>query len=124
MNPLPDVTELQRQRREIQDQLAALGDLRPGSLTPRYRKCGKPTCRCAAEGHPGHGPSWSLTWTVEGKTRTRIIPVEAVEETRAQLAEHRRARELIRKLTDVSAGLCDARLEAVKAAKKKLRRSR
>ena len=124
MNPRPDATELQRQRRAIQDQLAALGDLRPGSLTPRYRKCGKPTCRCAAEGHPGHGPSWSLTWTAGGKTRTRIIPVEAVEETQAQIAEHRRARALIRNLIEVSAGLCDARLETVKAAKKKLRRSR
>ena len=116
MTPLP---ELRRQRRLIQDQLADLGDLRPGSLTPRYRKCGKPTCHCATPGDPGHGPCWSLTWTVEGKTQTRVIPTEAVEETQAQIAEYRRARTLTRELFAVSTRMCDVQLQAIKATKKK-----
>ena len=58
-----------------------LGDLRPGSLVARFRKCGKRNCHCAAEGAPGHGPSWSLTHGVRGKTVTRVIPADAVEET-------------------------------------------
>ena len=119
MTPLPELSELRRRRRTIQDQLAALGDLRPGSLTPRYRKCGKSTCHCAAQGDPGHGPSWSLTWAVEGKTRTRIIPTEAVEQTQAQIAEYRRARTLTRELFEVSTRMCDAQLETAKAAQKK-----
>ena len=45
MTPLPELSELRRKRRPIQDRLAALGDLRPGSLTPRYRKCGSLTPR-------------------------------------------------------------------------------
>ena len=114
-----ELSELTRTRRHIQDQLAALGDLRPGSLTARYRKCGKPTCHCANEGDPGHGPSWSLTWAVEGKTRTRIIPAAAVEQTQAQIAEYRRARTLTRALFEVSTRMCDAQLEAVKANEKK-----
>ena len=116
MTPLPELSELRRKRRTIQDQLAALGNLRPGSLTPRYRKCGKPTCHCAAQEDPGHGPGWSLTWAVEGKTRTRIIPAEAVEETQAQIAEYRRARTLTRELFEVSTRMCDAQLESVKSA--------
>ena len=59
-------------------QLASLGDLRPGSLVARF-KCGKPNCHCAAEGAPGHGPSWSLTRGVRGKTVTRVIPADAVD---------------------------------------------
>ena len=118
MTPLPELSALTRRRRHIHDQLAALGDLRPGSLTPRYRKCGKPTCHCAAQGDPGHGPSWSLTWAVEGKTRTRIIPAEAVEQTQAQIAEYRRARALTRELFEVSTQMCDAQLDAVKVAQK------
>lgn len=114
-----ELSELTRTRRHIQDQLAALGDLRPGSLTARYRKCGKPTCHCANEGDPGHGPSWSLTWAVEGKTRTRIIPAGAVEQTQAQIAEYRRARTLTRELFEVSTRMCDVQLEAVKASEKK-----
>ena len=120
MTPLPELSDLRRRRRKIQDQLCDLGDLRPGSLIPRYRKCGKPTCHCAAEGDPGHGPSWSLTWTVEGKTQTRVIPVEAVEETQAQIAEYRRARSLTRELFEVSTQMCDVQLEAVKAAQKNI----
>ena len=119
MTSLPKLSELRGHRRFIQNQLATLGDLRPGSLTPRYRKCGKPTCRCATPGHPGHGPSWSLTWTVEGKTQTRIIPTEAVEETQAQIAEYRRARTLTRELFEVSTRMCDTQLQAVKETKKK-----
>ena len=119
MTPLPELAELGLRRRKIQDQLADLGDLRPGSLTPRFRKCGKPSCHCAAQGDRGHGPSWSLTWAVEGKTRTRIIPAEAVEETQAQIAEYRRARALTRELFEVSAQMCDAQLDAIKATQKK-----
>ena len=114
-----ELNELRRERLKIQDQIAALGDLRPGSLTPRYRRCGKPTCRCAREGDPGHGPSWSLTWAVEGKTRTRIIPAEVVEETDAQIAEYQRARALTRELFEVCTRMCDVQLETVKAAQKK-----
>ena len=120
MTPLPELSDLKRRRRKVQDQLASLGDLRPGTLIPRYRKCGKPTCHCAAEGDPGHGPSWSLTWTVEGKTQTRVIPFEAVEETQAQIAEYRRARSLTRELFEVSTQMCDVQLDAVKAAQKNI----
>ncbi len=119
MEPLPELPGLRQKRQKIQHELASLGDLRPGSLTPWYRKCGKPNCHCAKEGHPGHGPSWSLTWSVEGKTQTRVIPVEAIEETQAQIAEYQRARSLTRELFEVSAQVCDAQLKAVKTAKKK-----
>ena len=40
MTSLPELSELTRTRRNIHDQLAALGDLRPGSLTARYRSRG------------------------------------------------------------------------------------
>lgn len=118
MTSLPELSELSRQRRNLHGQLATLGDLRPGSLTARYRKCGKPTCHCADKGDPGHGPSWSLTWTVKGKTQTRIIPAVAVEQTQAQIAGYRRARSLAREPFEVSTQMCDVQLEAVKATQK------
>jgi hypothetical protein len=102
--------ELERRRDEIRAELAALGDLRPGSLVGRYRRCGKPTCHCAREEGGGHGPSWSLTRAVGGRTVTRIIPADAVPVTRAQLAEYGRLRRLTSELVEVSEGLCEARL--------------
>jgi len=107
----PSVEELSKRREEIRGRLASVGDLRPGSLVGRYRRCGKPGCHCAKEGDQGHGPSWSLTHAVKGKTVTRIIPAESVEQTKAQLAEFDRFRSLTKEFVDTSEALCHARLE-------------
>ena len=93
--------------------------MRPGSLVERYRRCGKARCRCAREGSVGHGPIWSLTREVAGKTVTRVIPSSAVERTREQIAEHRRFRGLARELVETSEQLCDALLGAPEAASEK-----
>ena len=70
--------------------------MRPGSLVPRFRKCGKPSRHCAEKDDAGHGPSYSLTHVVSGKTFTHVIPSgEAVERTRAQLDEYHRFRGLV-----------------------------
>ena len=106
------IADLNRRRDQLKRQLAEIEDMRPGSLTGRYRKCGKPTCHCAQPGDRGHGPSWSLTRHVEGKTVTKIIPAGAVERTQEQLEEYRRFRTLSQELVEVSVQLCDAQLSA------------
>ena len=115
--PMPDsttTTEVLLLRRDhLRSQLSAIGDMRPGSLAERYRRCGKPSCRCARKGAPGHGPSYSVTHPVKGKTVTRIIPSgPAVERTRQQIAEYQRFRALARELVAVSEQLCDLQLRA------------
>ena len=72
-------------RRELLDEIAAIGDLRPGSLKARIRKCGKPNCHCAVDGHPGPGPQWSVSRVVKGKMRSRAVPPWALEEARGQV---------------------------------------
>jgi len=120
--------------RDRRDQLAAglarVGDLRPGFLTARFRKCGKLNCHCAQKDSPGHGPSYSLTHRVGGKTVTQVIPPgPAVERAKAQIAEYRRFRDLVRELIVVSEQICSLQVrdsEAVPASgakKKPLRRS-
>src|SRR6266849_4930707 len=120
--------------RDRRDQLAAslarVDDLRPGFLTARFRKCGKPNCHCAQKDSPGHGPSYSLTHASGGKTITQVIPQgPAVDRTRAQIAEYRRFRKLVQELIAVSEQLCNAQLQepealvAEESKKKPLRRS-
>ena len=46
-------------REQLVASLAHVDDFRPGFLTARFRKCGKPNCHCAQKGAPGHGPSFS-----------------------------------------------------------------
>ena len=110
------VQRLETQRSELQARLVAVRDLRPGSLTERFRRCGKPGCACAHESHPGHGPSFSLTRAVAGKTVTKIIPAAAVEQTRAQIEEHRRFRALASAFVEVNEKLCDSRLREQRQA--------
>lgn len=105
------LAELERRWEEIRAALGAVGELRPGALVGRYRPCGKPTCHCAQPGDPGHGPCWSLTRVVGGKTVTKVIPAAAAARTQAQIAEHRRFRVLARDLVEVGEQLCDARLK-------------
>ena len=106
------------QRALVLREIAGIGDLRQGSLRAQYRKCGKPNCHCAVEGAQGHGPYWLLTWLDKetGKSRGRTIPADAIEGTRAQIAEYQRLRALVRKLVEVSGRICDARLDMDKPA--------
>ena len=115
----PDPAELSARRQELRRQLAAIGDLRPGSLVQNFRRCGRPECFCADKQHPGHGPYWLLTWSVDGKTRSRSIPAAQVAATKAQIAECQRLRRLVADLIAVSDDLCQARLKPGTSAVKK-----
>ena len=124
--PAPsDTAALQQRRQELLARIAALGDLRPGSLVQNYRRCGRPNCFCADKQHAGHGPYWLLTRTVKGKTRSQSIPASQVKATQAQIAECQRLRRLVAELIDVSDDLCRSRLKKGTSAvrKKSARRS-
>ena len=121
---------LRDRRDQLTASLARVDDLRPGFLTARFRKCGKPNCHCAQKDSPGHGPSYSLTHRAGGKTVTQVIPQgPAVERAKAQIAEYRRFRNLVRELIVVSEQICSAQvrdseaLPASGAKEKPLRRS-
>src|SRR5580692_11259570 len=129
--PMPTALKALRDKRAlITARLAQIDDLRPGFLTARFRKCGKPNCHCAQKDSLGHGPSYSLTHRAAGKTVTQVIPKgPAVERAKAQIAEYHRFRNLVRELILVSEQICSAQvrnaetLPANEAKKKPLRRS-
>jgi hypothetical protein len=109
-----DIRTLEQRLEQIRREMGALGDLRPGSLVERYRRCGKSGCHCMREGERGHGPAWSLTRSLGGRTVTRLVPAgAAVELTRAHLAEYRRLRRLLAEFLELSEKLCEARLRTV-----------
>ena len=112
------IAALEQRRAHLLGQIAATGEMRAGSLTARYRRCGTAGCHCAQPGDPRHGPVLSLTRQQGGKTITRIIPSHTEAETRARIAEHRRFRQLSKALVEVSTALCEAGLATGSAAKK------
>jgi hypothetical protein len=101
--------ELEQQRAQLYAQLAATGDLRPGSINATYRKCGKPNCSCAQPGHRGHGPRWLWTRSAGGKTRTRQLAAAELEKVRAELAAYRDFAALSEQIVEVNEAICEAR---------------
>ncbi len=105
-----ELAELDRRRAELYRELAWVGDFRRGSLNQVRRKCGKPNCACAAPGHPGHGPQWNLTRTVEGRTRAvHLRPGPELDKARREVAEYERFRGLVGQVTEVNEAICQAR---------------
>ena len=103
------LADLEEQRARLYEQLAATGDFRPGSINATYRRCGKPNCACAREGHPGHGPRWLWTRSVGGKTRTRQLAPAELDKVRAELAAYKEFTALVEQIVAVSEAICEAR---------------
>jgi hypothetical protein len=75
--------------------LARLRTLRPfldGSLTVSTKRCGRPTCRCAAEG-PLHATAL-LTWKEDQTTHSLYIPLAWRDTVAAWVAEGKRLKAL------------------------------
>ena len=124
-----DLSSLPRlliERERLQREISSLPDLRQGSLATAYRRCGKPTCHCAREEDPGHGPVYLLTRSVHKKTVTRNIPPDKLETVKEQLTTFHRYQELSRELVNVSGQICDLKLRnpenSDEAVKKNTRR--
>ncbi len=111
MNQIDRLNELQKQKEQILRQISELDDFRKGSLSPRYRKCGKPYCHCAKEGSKGHGPHWLVTRSINGKTVSTTIPKEKVEITYQQIDTFHKFQELVKEYVETNIKICDAQLK-------------
>lgn len=80
-------------RTRLTTQLADPIPMRRGSLTERTVKCSRPGCPCQVRADARHGPYFSLTRTVEGKTQTRLVPPTQVDTVRRQIDAGRQFRD-------------------------------
>jgi hypothetical protein len=101
---------LEEHRARITHQIAALGDLRCGSITSTTGRCGKPNCHCHQPKDPGHGPNLRLTYKVDGKTVTESLPDQtATRKAEREIAEFRKLQGLHKELIEVNAQICQMR---------------
>ena len=104
--------DLGQKRDRLKQALMEIEEMRQGSLSESYRKCGKPTCHCAREGDPGHGPFYVLTRKdASQKTVGRAIPLRFVDVTQEQIKEYHRFKELSKELLEVNEQICDLKLQ-------------
>ena len=101
---------LQRQIEKVKRDLAALGDLRPGSLSTQYNVCGSPGCKCKADPPVKHGPYYQVSYTRKGKSSTKFVKKEDLPEVRKQLKNYERMKLLMEKWIDLAMELSILRL--------------
>ncbi len=103
---MSELNKLEKERAGILEEMGELGDLRRGSLAVRVRPCGKPNCRCKKPGACGHGPTYSLTYKENGKSRMETIPEHRVDEVQGQLENRKRFEVLCKRFLSVNEELC------------------
>ena len=79
----------------IKTALAALGALRPGSLSAQYNVCGTPGCRCKAAPPQKHGPYYQVSFTWQGKSHSEFVRREDLATVRQQVGTYQRLRSLV-----------------------------
>jgi hypothetical protein len=104
------LTELETRRRQLFQEMEALGDFRPGMISTNYRKCGKQNCACAQPGHAGHGPQYLWNTTQNNRSRSQVIRLgPELEKVEKEIANYRRFGELCSELVAVNEQLCRLR---------------
>jgi hypothetical protein len=88
--------------RELAKELAGIGYMVPGSLAPRFTRCGKSQCACAADPPKLHGPYWHWSTKVEGKTVNRRLNDREAALYSEWIDNDRKARELLTKMREVA----------------------
>lgn len=95
------VAALRRRRQALLRQLPPLKAILRGSLIERYKRCGKPGCKCA-DG-PGHGPKYYLSVSYPGlRPRMDYVPQESHAQTSEFVANYHRAREILEAISEIN----------------------
>ena len=84
--------QIERRIGKIKQALAELGDMRPGSLSTQTRSWGGQYCQ--------------LSYTHMGKGRTEYVPQERAKAVKAQLANHKKFKELSQEWVTLAIELC------------------
>lgn len=107
---MTDLTKLETERSALLQKLAATGDMRRGSITECYRRCGKANCACTSADHPGHGPYFAFTKKVDGKTKTlQLRPGPLLTKAQREVETYRSFRATCDRLLDANEAICTAR---------------
>jgi hypothetical protein len=104
------IADLERKKDVLYEKLKSLGDFRRGSISVNYRKCGKPNCACAQQGHPGHGPQYLWTTTIKGKSYAKSIKLgPEMQKYQEEIARYQTFLKLCDDILQINERICDAR---------------
>lgn len=92
---------LRQRRHALERELPSPQGLLRGSLIERYKRCGKPGCKCATG--RGHGPKYYLSLSRSGaRPQMDYVPQGALEQVRSALANYQRTREMLEEICAIN----------------------
>ena len=104
------IASIESRIRQIQQELAVLGDFRLGTLSEQFNVCGTPNCKCKADPPQKHGPYYRLTFTRKGKSHTRSVRIADVEVVKQQVHNYSLFKDLIDEWVALASELSHLRL--------------
>jgi hypothetical protein len=100
MRPKPTST-LKKRRLALRRQLPPLIAILRGSLIERYKRCGKPGCKCARG--RGHGPKYYLSVSYPHlPPQMDYVPQQFYARTKKVLANYQRARAILEEICEIN----------------------
>jgi hypothetical protein len=96
-----------KQLERIRKELSGIGPCLPGTLNIRTGRCGKTRCKCHEDPARLHGPFLSWTRKVAGKTVTRLLTDEQLDDYQELFDNHRRLKDLVHELEELSLEIAD-----------------
>ena len=92
---------LRKRRQALLRQLPPLKAVLRGSLIERYKRCGKPGCKCAQG--PGPGPKYYLSVSFPGRRpQMDYVPQESYAQASQSLANYHRARQILEEICEIN----------------------
>jgi hypothetical protein len=92
---------LKKRRQALRRQLPSLIAILRGSLITRYKRCGKPGCKCARG--RGHGPKYYLSVSFPHlRPQMDYVPQEFYAQTKKFLANYQRARKILEEICEIN----------------------
>jgi hypothetical protein len=92
---------LRRRRKILLGRLPPLDAVLRGSLIERYKRCGKPGCKCARG--RGHGPKYYLSVSqAGGKPQMDYVPQKYQEQVKEYLANFRKTKQLLEEICAIN----------------------
>lgn len=105
-----ELSKLEKEKEKLLSKIQSIGDMRSGSLSIRYQRCSKSPCICDDPKHPGHGPIYSFSTVINGKTKIKNYKIgPELDKLQKELKNYQTFKKLSQELIDVSNHICDLR---------------
>jgi len=99
--PTKSPSVLRKRRQALLRQLPPLAAILRGSLIERYKRCGKPGCKCA-QGR-GHGPKYYLSVSYPRlRPQMDYVPQEDHAQAEKLLNNYQRTREILEEICEIN----------------------